>query len=71
MEDESDIVRGVITNSLCIHYIACHRDEVPQEQLDVLLRLPFGEVEPKMDELKVRTPGGYVWTDGGDREYEY
>ncbi len=71
VEDESDIVRGLITNSLCVHYIACHRDEVPAEQLEMILRFPFGEVEPKIDEIKALTPGGYVRTDGGDREYEY
>lgn len=54
VEDESDIVRGVITNSLCVHYVACHRDEVPVEQLEMILGLDSGEVEPTEQELKAK-----------------
>jgi len=39
------------TNSLCVHYLAYHRDEVPLDQLQDVERLPFGEVEPSELEL--------------------
>jgi hypothetical protein len=28
---------GMVTNSLCIHYIRDHRDEVPQKDIDKLM----------------------------------
>ena len=40
------------TNSLCVHYLAYHRDEVPLDQLQEVERLPFGEAEPSELELK-------------------
>jgi hypothetical protein len=40
------------TNSLCVHYLAYHRDEVPIDQLQEVERLPFGEAEPSEQELK-------------------
>ena len=43
---------GEITNSLCIHYLSHHRDEVPREQLERVAQLPAGEVAPETDELK-------------------
>lgn len=42
---------GLLTNSLCIHYLAHHRNDVPPEELDKVQRLPFGEEEPTEDEL--------------------
>lgn len=39
----------VVTNSLCIHYIACHRREIPQEVLDVIMLLE-GELEDPTNE---------------------
>lgn len=54
VEDESDIVRGVITNSLCVHYVACHRDEVPVEQLEMIHGFDFGEVEPTEQDLQAK-----------------
>ncbi len=41
------------TNSLCIHYLAFHRDEIPQEELDKVYALGFGEEDPTMEELRL------------------
>lgn len=50
---ESDSISGlVITNSLCIHYIACHRDEIPQEELDSILNLEGDEEYPTPDQIQ-------------------
>jgi hypothetical protein len=35
-----------ITNSLCVHYLARHRNEVPQHDLEIVNSLSFGEEEP-------------------------
>ena len=40
-----------ITNSLCIHYLACHRNEVPEDQLTSISTLGYGEADPIEDEL--------------------
>lgn len=42
---------GDMTNSLCIHYLAFHRDEVPEAQLSRVAALNCGEAEPTIDEL--------------------
>jgi len=42
---------GILTNSLCIHYLAFHREELPQEELDKVRALAFGEEEPTEEEL--------------------
>lgn len=42
---------GVQTNSLCVHYLAHHRDEVPPEQLQRVLGLQALEAEPTQEEL--------------------
>ena len=41
----------LLTNSLCIHYLAFHRDDVPQEELEKVAALTFGEAEPTTEEL--------------------
>jgi hypothetical protein len=43
---------GEITNSLCVHYLAWHRDELSPEQLDKVAALEYGEADPTKDELK-------------------
>ncbi len=43
---------GLLTNSLCIHYLAFHRDDIPQEELDKVRALTYGEEEPNEKELK-------------------
>jgi len=43
---------GILTNSLCIHYLAFHRDELPQEELDKVYALDLGEEEPTEEELR-------------------
>jgi len=42
---------GEQTNSLCIHYLAWHRGEVPQSELDVVAALDFGMGTPTGEEL--------------------
>ena len=42
---------GDKTNSLCVHYLAYHREAVPGEQLARVAKLPFGEVAPADVEL--------------------
>lgn len=42
---------GLITNSLCVHYLAWHRDEVPQRELEKVAKLSSGEVEPDPSDL--------------------
>ena len=34
---------GMITNSLMVHYIECHRDEVPQTEIDKLNAMKLEE----------------------------
>jgi hypothetical protein len=35
------------TNSLCVHYVAMHRDEIPASEMEKLIRLSFAEAEPE------------------------
>lgn len=42
---------GDETNSLCIHYLAWHRDEVPKSELDAVAALDFGTATPTEQEL--------------------
>lgn len=51
-KENSEMVRGLITNSLCIHYVACHRSEISQEVLNRILLLEGEEVEPDIKELQ-------------------
>jgi len=45
-----------ITNSLCIHYLAHHRNEVPRSELAKVRSLPRYEAEPSQSQLM---PPGY------------
>jgi len=45
---------GDVTNSLCIHYVAFHREEISQEQLDKIDAMPLYSsetIEPTDKEL--------------------
>ena len=42
---------GFLTNSLCVHYVAYHRSEIPAHQLTLIKTLTSGEVEPTYLEL--------------------
>lgn len=46
--------RRLTTNSLAIHYIACHRDEVPKEQIEALEAL---EIESHPTPYELMMPG--------------
>lgn len=41
----------LLTNSLCIHYLAFHRQEVPVEELAKVSMLDYGESDPTEEEL--------------------
>lgn len=44
---------GETTNSLCVHYLAFHREDVPQEQLDRVAALEYYEIGlPSDDDLE-------------------
>jgi hypothetical protein len=47
---------GDLTNSLCVHYVAHHRAQVPQQQLARIEAFTFGEVEPTWSELHSPEP---------------
>jgi len=51
--DCTDVVlpNGTVTNTLCVHYLACHRDEVPASELEKVAQLDSGEAEPSPDEI--------------------
>lgn len=49
--------KGLLTNSLCIHYLAFHRADIASEELDKVRALPDEEAEPTEDELR-RPKGG-------------
>lgn len=42
---------GRVTNSLAIHYLAYHREEVPKEELEKVAALVYGEQSPTEKEL--------------------
>lgn len=42
---------GLITTSLCVHFLAFHREEVPQLELAKVANLGYGEAEPTAEEL--------------------
>lgn len=42
---------GAVTNSLCIHYVAHHRNSVPDEQLRAIDAWAWGEAQPTEEEL--------------------
>ena len=42
---------NILTNSLCVHYLAFHRSDVPQDELDKVCALDCGEEEPTEKEL--------------------
>lgn len=47
-------VMGLETNSLCIHYVAQHRADVPQEMLDLIALWDIAGVEPTRSEVTGR-----------------
>ena len=42
---------GLTTNSLCVHYLAHHRDDVPSGELHKVAQLDDGETTPTDEEL--------------------
>ncbi len=46
-----------IVSSLCIHYVAYHREEVPREMLEQILLLDAEEDEPTEKELELEACG--------------
>jgi len=48
---------GEMTNSLSVHYLAYHRDEISDEHLSKVLELKFGEAEPTIEEMRAGMRG--------------
>ena len=48
------LTNGVLTNSLCIHYLTVHRDEVPVDVLQKVAALNCGEADP--NEIEIASP---------------
>jgi len=46
------LLNGEMTNENCIHYLAYHRDEVSQEQLNRVSNLSDGQKNPTRDEIE-------------------
>jgi len=44
-------IGNYVTNSLCIHYLAYHRNEVPELELAKVKALTYGEENPTAEEL--------------------
>lgn len=42
---------GLLTTSLCVHYLSFHRNEIPEEELNKVRALTHGEEEPNEKEL--------------------
>lgn len=57
--NKDQYVDGKLTNSLAVHYLAYHRKDVPQEELDKVAALPYGMVTPTEAEL-VPPPGSHM-----------
>ncbi len=53
-----ELSNGLITNSMCIHYVACHREEIDQSVIDQIMAFTDGEAEPTDNELE-----GRIWLD--------
>jgi hypothetical protein len=53
LSDSTDriLVNGWITNTLCVHYLAYHRAEVPASDLDAVSELPLDMEGPSSNEL--------------------
>jgi hypothetical protein len=47
---------GLLTNSLAVHYLALHRDEVPSEELAKVLTLTAEPADPTAATMGIRTP---------------
>jgi len=45
------LANGMVTNSLCVHYLAQHRLDVPQDELRKVLALPYEEAQPTWEQL--------------------
>ena len=45
----------ILTNSLAIHYLALHRDEVPQDHIEVVANFCSGLLLPTPQELHIPT----------------
>lgn len=49
--DEFELPNGMGTNALAVHYLAFHRKDIPDEELNKVENLPYGEEDPNEDEL--------------------
>ncbi len=49
----------LLTNSLCVHYLAYHRDSLSEVELSKVHKLTQGEVDPTMEEMQAPPVRGY------------
>jgi hypothetical protein len=56
---------GQKTNSLCVHYLAYHREEVPKAQLEKVVMLGPDQMEPT--EQQLAPPGTTPWSKSSNR----
>jgi hypothetical protein len=52
---DCELTNLLVTNFLAVHYLAYHRDEVPEAQLQKVAELLDGEAEPTWAQLHGRT----------------
>jgi hypothetical protein len=59
------LLDGLVTNSLCVHYLAFHRAEVPVSELEAVRHLQAGLEVPSAEELCTPEhripPNGLIW----------
>jgi hypothetical protein len=55
--DDTDYIlpSGHQTNSLAVHYVAFHRNEVPEEQLDIISKFAIEPAEPTAEDMNILT----------------
>lgn len=53
-DNQDHFVNGMLTNSLAVHYLAYHRADVPQGELDKVAALDVSETEPTDAEMRGR-----------------
>lgn len=51
------LAAGLPTNSLCVHYLAWHRHEIPAQQMELLQRVLRYELEAMPLEQELQPPG--------------
>lgn len=64
-DNTNHYIENLVTNSLCIHYLAYHREEIPPHELLKVHNLKYGETEPTEKQLATYATG----KNGGRQRY--